>query len=425
MSTYTSWGPTYEVDFKPQLAAPGGSILSTYPTSLGSYAVLSGTSMACPLTAGIYALLMNVRGTKDPQTLENILSSTSNPTLFNDGSTTYPILAPAAQQGSGIIQAYDAAYTRTLLSVSSISFNDTDNFVAEANFTISNTGNSSIIYSLSNVGAATGLTLPSGDIFPAAFPNELYDDYASLAFGNVESGDSVTVAAGEEATVLVSATPPAGLDATRLPIYSGYIAINGSDGSSLSLPYMGVAGSLRSATVMSTDGTYMSSSLATAQGAAAVPAPISEGHVFALPPPGRANDTQFGANTTDYPQLLFSLALGTAVIRVDVVPLSPGADAGESLGMPTIGDADQTPIEYMPRNDPSIPNVLTWTGRLASGEYAPEGAYKMAVRALKIFGDRTVAEDYELVETAEFSIQYLNSTSQAAAKLRRDSRLHA
>lgn len=412
MSTYTSWGPTYEVDFKPQLAAPGGSILSTYPTALGSYAVLSGTSMSCPLVAGIYALVMNVRGIKDPLTLENVLSATANPNLFNDGSTTYPVLAPAVQQGSGIVQAYEAAYARTLLSVSSISFNDTDHFVAEANFTIANTGNASVIYSLSNVGAATGLTLASGSIFPGYFPNELYDDYASLTFAD---GDSVTVAAGEETTVFVVATPPVGLDAARLPVYSGYIAINGSDGFSLSLPYLGVAGSLRAATVMSAEGTFMSSSQATAQSGSATPPAISSGHAFLLPPPGRSNDTQYDANSTDYPQLLFSLSLGSAVVRVDVVPLSSSGviDAGESLGITTVGDVYQTPLEYMPRNDPSLPNVITWDGRLASGAYAPEGAYKMAVRALKIFGDRTVAEDYELVETVDFSIQYLNSTLKA------------
>ena len=60
LSTYTSWGPTWEVEVKPQFSAPGGYILSTYPLALGAYAVLSGTSMACPLTAAVYALVANV-----------------------------------------------------------------------------------------------------------------------------------------------------------------------------------------------------------------------------------------------------------------------------------------------------------------------------------------------------------------------------
>lgn len=400
LSTYTSWGPTWEVDFKPQLASPGGLILSTYPTALGSYAVLSGTSMACPLVAGIYALLMEVRGTKDPKTLENALSATSNPNLFNDGSKTYPVLAPAAQQGSGLVQAYDAAYSTSLLSVSSLSFNDTDNILPVQNFTVSNTGKTSVIYTLSHVGAATGYTLPgSGSIFPAPFPNELLDDYATLEF---LSGTSFTLPAGQRKIVSVKATPPAGLDAKRLPVYSGYIAINGSDSSSLSLPYLGVAGSLHSATVLDPDLTYLSSSLNNIDDA-----PVSANHTFLLPPPGHANDSQYNVNSTDYPRLFINLALGSAVVRVDVVPTSTDANSTESLGLATIGDLYMTPLEYQPRG----PQSSTWDGRLATGEYAPAGVYKLAVRALKIFGDRNKADDYELVETTEFGIQYIGASS--------------
>ena len=48
MSTFSTFGPSNEAGIKPQVSAPGGNILSTYPTFKGSYAVLSGTSMACP-----------------------------------------------------------------------------------------------------------------------------------------------------------------------------------------------------------------------------------------------------------------------------------------------------------------------------------------------------------------------------------------
>lgn len=337
-SAFTSWGPTYEVDFKPQFAAPGSLILSTYPTKLGSYAVLSGTSMATPLVAAIYALLMTIRGTKDPRTLESLLSSTSKPNLFNDGETTHSVLAPAVQQGSGMVQAYDAAYATSLLSVSSLSFNDTDNIEPMQNFTISNNGSELVSYTLSHVGAATGYTLPSNhSIFPASFPTELHDDYATIEFSD---GGSFTISAGERKIVSVTATPPTGLDATRLPVYSGYIAINGSDGSSLSLPYVGVAGSLRSATVLDTAGTYIASSLGGIQAA------VSANHTFMLPPQGHSNDTQYRTNSMDFPQLVVNLALGSKLIRCDVVPASMplGANASVSLGLTTIGDVFMTPL---------------------------------------------------------------------------------
>lgn len=41
-SNESSWGPTFELDIKPDLLAPGGRIFSTYPVNLGKYATLSG-----------------------------------------------------------------------------------------------------------------------------------------------------------------------------------------------------------------------------------------------------------------------------------------------------------------------------------------------------------------------------------------------
>jgi hypothetical protein len=41
----TSWGPSWELSMTPQLVSPGENILSTYPTAMGSYRVMTGTSM--------------------------------------------------------------------------------------------------------------------------------------------------------------------------------------------------------------------------------------------------------------------------------------------------------------------------------------------------------------------------------------------
>lgn len=406
-STYTTWGPTFEVDSKPQLAAPGGLILSTYPTKDGSYAVLSGTSMACPLAAGIYAVLMSATGIKDPKTLENLLASTAKPNVFNNGTAFFDGLAPTVQQGAGLIQLYDAVHVTSRLSVSSLAFNDTDNFAQGQEFSIENNSNDTVTYTIRDVNAATAYTFAPGAIYPAPFPNSLDSktEGASLAF-DVES--PFTIPAGGRQIIHVNCTPPATLDSTRLPVYSGYVVINGSDSSALSLPYMGVAGSMKAATVLDPEATYLTGSEvinATAVGA---------GRTFYLPPAGASNDTTFQSNSTEYPRFQFALAMGSALIRLEVSPVGEapaGTNVTQSLGITTIGDVFGTPMTYYPRMAPGSVINADWDGRLATGAYAPEGSYKLVLRALKILGDRDNADDYEAVETVDFNIKYLSSSA--------------
>lgn len=101
VSTYTSWGPSYEMYIKPLISAPGGYILSTWPVNLGSYSSISGTSMAAPYIAGVVGLIKQIRGKAlSPAVISSLLSTTASPIHWNDGSATeYPSLAPAIQQG--------------------------------------------------------------------------------------------------------------------------------------------------------------------------------------------------------------------------------------------------------------------------------------------------------------------------------------
>ena len=392
LSTYTSWGPTYELDVKPQISAPGGNILSTYPLALGGYAVLSGTSMACPLAAATMALIGQVRGTLDPATLENLLSANANPNLFNDGAETYEYLAPVAQQGGGLVQAYDAAHGATFLSVSSLAFNDGDHYVPTLNFSIENTGTDDITYELSSFGAATAYTLgANGTGYPDVFPNELVASYAKLAY----SEDSVTVPAGGSGTIEVTVTPPPALNAKRLPVYSGYVALNASNGESLSLPYQGVYGSMHGTPVLDTSLTFVTRSTD------AQVNPIAANTTFTLP---RGNSSA-SANSTVYPELVVSLFLGSAIVRADVVPVGPGgygSNATEVLGVKTVGSLMDFPVLYAPRGAQSF----RWNGMLDDGRLVPAGAYAILVRALRIFGDADVRSEYDAALSVPFNIRY-------------------
>jgi hypothetical protein len=154
MSRFSSWSPTNELHIKPEVSAPGGNILSTYPINLGSYAVLSGTSMATPYIAGVLALYMSAKGPQtkmDYQTLRQILATTATPLVFNNGSHTYPYLAPVVQQGGGLVNAFAAVHYTTLISPSTLSLNDTTYFNKTIELTISNTNSMPMSYTLTHV----------------------------------------------------------------------------------------------------------------------------------------------------------------------------------------------------------------------------------------------------------------------------------
>lgn len=392
-STYTSWGPTYEVDVYPDVAGIGGNVLSTYPLALGGYAVLSGTSMATPQVAAIYALVGQVRGTFDPTVLGNVITSTAKANSWNDGEATYAGLAPVAQQGPGLIQAYDAAFTTTLLSVNSISFNDTEHFVESYAFAIENTGSSSVTYTLSHVPALTAYTLTEPASWPAYFPNPTTDAAASLTF----SDSTIEIPAGSSANITVSPTLPAGLEADLLPVCSGYIAINGTNGENLTIPYLGVAGSLYNATNLDPTYTYLTSYNDPLLDI------VSANATFTVPYPTLAAAEDPDANTA-YPAATYQLDLGARIVRVDVVPLSSNYNGTttEVLGTTIAGSVYGYPVTYLAR----YYYVAPFTGLLADGTVVSPGQYQLVVRTLRIFGDPDVAEDYITIETVPFTLAY-------------------
>ncbi|KAI1419809.1 peptidase S8/S53 domain-containing protein [Xylaria sp. FL1777] len=373
-STFTTWNPTYEMDVKPQVASPGGNILSTWPQTLGSYAVISGTSMACPLVAGIYALIADVRGTFDPATLEALIASTANPRLYNAGSGNAGVRAPVPQVGAGLVQAYDAAYTTTLLSKSYLAFNDTDHLEKTLTFSIKNLGKSTVTYKLGSVGAATAYTF-STSIYPDLFPGlEVSEEYAKIQL----SPSSVTVRPQGSAVVAVTVTPPK-LDGSRLPVYSGYITLNGTNGENLSLPYNGAVGSLYSTKVLDTG--YLSTSADPDLN------PITGNASFVLSKDPTADVT--------IPVAVAFLAFGSPRLSIKLVQV-------KGKFTKSLGDILDSPYTYASRD----PYPVGFDGRLADGTYVPAGEYMFSIEALHIFGDAKKSKDSDVVISDPFTISY-------------------
>ncbi len=126
MSSFTSWGVTPNLDFKPEITAPGGQIYSTDQNN--DYQIKSGTSMAAPHVSGGAALILqrvdelwpDISNRERVEMTKNLIMSTAKPLgdkgLYNDhfGLGIYNYTSPR-RQGAGVMDLYAAATTPTIV----------------------------------------------------------------------------------------------------------------------------------------------------------------------------------------------------------------------------------------------------------------------------------------------------------------------
>ncbi|TGO12494.1 hypothetical protein BTUL_0087g00070 [Botrytis tulipae] len=227
---YSNFGPTYfTYDLKPQISAPGGHILSTYPLGVNSnYAILSGTSMATPYVAGCFALVKSQFPTANISQILDLLQTTARPVNWVWNST---ILSATAQQGAGLINAYDAIFAQTAISPGQIVLGDdsTHTVFGAANITIHNTSGSTKAYTLSHIGA--GYT-------DGQLSGRNYNQIALYGTG-VFPTPTITLAGGESKTIDFSIVPPIGIVASNRPVFGGFIKVSSSAGETYTVPYIG------------------------------------------------------------------------------------------------------------------------------------------------------------------------------------------
>ncbi|WP_158645652.1 S8 family serine peptidase [Stackebrandtia albiflava] len=140
----SSWGPSHELDYKPDLVAPGGYVFSTLPSHMGHYGVNSGTSMAAPHVAGAVAVLLSERGDMTPRQVRDLLQSTARPTGLSGAPADG--LHPVAQQGAGLIDLPAALATRTTVSPAKLPLGELEGATVTREVTLTNTGLLPAIY---------------------------------------------------------------------------------------------------------------------------------------------------------------------------------------------------------------------------------------------------------------------------------------
>ena len=120
MSDFSSWGPTSDLQIKPEITAHGGEILSAVPGQ--GYERLSGTSMAAPNQAGATALIRqyvkdyeNIFGSLSAVEVTNVVNQLMMSTtdiVLNTNGLPYSV----RKQGSGLVNIAKATKTQAYLT---------------------------------------------------------------------------------------------------------------------------------------------------------------------------------------------------------------------------------------------------------------------------------------------------------------------
>ena len=114
---FSSGGPTpLSLQLKPEVSAPGVSILSSVPAREGLYDNFSGTSMAAPHVAGAAALLRQRNPTWTVEQIKSALVTTGTPVRSGLGE------APVVRQGGGLVDLRRAVAPLVFTSPATVSF---------------------------------------------------------------------------------------------------------------------------------------------------------------------------------------------------------------------------------------------------------------------------------------------------------------
>lgn len=422
----TSYGPTLNLAISPSVAAPGEPI--TVATSGSRYVVESGTSLSGPLVGGIAALMMQAHGRLSPARIQQMMMATAKPLYNRDisaGMNRY--LDSVSGQGAGVIQARDALHTTTIIEPSGLAFNDSDHRpAAPLRLVINNTGTAEASYELSNVPAVTLFALKRNSIHPGRDDSQADDNGNEPVEAPADirlSTSSLVLGPGQTATVEVSATDPQGIDRTRLPVWSGWIAINGSDDSRLTVPYLGLAGSLQRAAVID----------ATVRLDSSDEQSVPDNPVFVFPAPeGYTGPTVAASDgVRARPVGRFTILLGSAYASALLVPVPyclPGMydvpinrrrRRGAVIDTRGLGGRQAAPEWPCPPDSMLQAHIesprinlgrciynAAWNGAYPDGSYPPPGQYVIAAQVLRVLGDPGSDAGWDYAETPNFTIAY-------------------
>ncbi len=288
VSDFSSYGLAADLSLKPDLGAPGGNILSTFPIEKGSYANFSGTSMASPHVAGAVALLLQAKPELKGKTtkVRELLQTTGTLAAWSQDPTS-GLLEPVHRQGGGLIQIVTALTTQQTVSPGKISLGEGSDGAKTTAITLTNTSAKPVTYAITKSDGVATL----GSFIDAHF-------FKPKVGAKMSAPKTVTVPAKGQTTVMVKITPP---HAPATAIYGGWVAFTAAGATTLHVPFAGMVGDYQSVKVLTGDGLPTLAQL-DADGNLA---PVSGHPVYTM-------------QNYDYPFLLLHLDYPVSDLRIDI-----------------------------------------------------------------------------------------------------------
>jgi hypothetical protein len=241
VSDFSSYGLAADLSPKPDLGAPGGNILSTFPIEKGSYANESGTSMASPHVTGAVALLLQAKPELKGKTtkVRELLQTTATLAPWA-GDPTSGALEPVHHQGGGLIQIATAITTRQTVSPGKISLGEGSAGPKTTSITLTNTSAKPVTYKITKSDGVATL----GSAIDKGF-------FTQKAAATMSAPTTVTVPAKGAVTVTVKITPPNKPDTA---IYGGWVTFTAAGATTLHVPFAGMVGDYQSVKVLTGKG---------------------------------------------------------------------------------------------------------------------------------------------------------------------------
>ncbi len=282
MSDFSSWGPTPDLQIKPEITAHGGDIYSAVPGQ--SYDYMSGTSMATPNMAGVVALMRQFVEQTHPEMandsvavtafVNQLLMSTAD-IVYNTNGLPYSV----RKQGAGLANLQSAAGTTAFLQTydrltgeamdkSKIELGDDPDKtgVYTLVFDINNFGTTTLAYDVGAYVMTEGVSDTKTNDGKTTVNQQGYVlDGATVTVkclsGGTLAGNNVTVAAGKtakmEVVITLSDSDKQYMDASFANgmYVEGFVTLTATSGTTvnLSAPYLAFYGDWTTAPIFDLD----------------------------------------------------------------------------------------------------------------------------------------------------------------------------